>query len=152
MGYKRDTMKFCSNMPLLASPVSCRCAPLHKALEALSFVPQDRNYTIYRTCSHLNIPPPTVTCSFCFHALNAIHLCLKCSLTSSERFMFPCHYNAMLILNMAPTVADENEWPHLSVSISPSISGDWRWGEELLVATVRFNGGRFLTPLALVTL
>lgn len=28
---------------------------------------------------------------------------------------------------MEPTVADENEWPYLSVSISSSITADWRW-------------------------
>lgn len=70
---------------------------------------------------------PPVTCSFCFRALNAVYLCLQCSLTSPEHFKFPSHYNILLILNIKPTVADENEWPHLSVSISSSITADHWW-------------------------
>lgn len=54
-----------------------------------------------------------------------------------EHFVFSSHYNAMLILNVAPTVPDENEWPYLSVSISPSIIGDFFfWG-----GGVRIHGG-----------
>lgn len=42
-----------------------------------------------------------------------------------EHSLFPSHYNAMLILNMEPTVVGSNEWPNRSASISPSIIADW---------------------------
>lgn len=44
---------------------------------------------------------------------------------------------------MELTVADENEWPHLCVSISPSIIVDWRWGGScLLFAVMAVDGTR----------
>lgn len=140
-GYRED-------MSRLYAPLAWSYSQIDPSINAL------RHSCLISLTQHIwpVLLPPLIMAPCLFPLPSFVSIFLQLFLTLSlfpssvnwlpEHFFFPSHYNAMLILNMEPTVVGLNEWPNHSASISPSIIADWRrrgcsWGLFSVVA-----GGR----------